>query len=110
MTVLSDRRPKEQGRQAEPSVDVAHLEHVLLGRWRDVRRDSRRFLADPRLHKVEGMPSAEHRERVLEQLHILVEEGDVLRAFPAELGGSDDHGGSLARFEEVITADPSLQI
>jgi acyl-CoA oxidase len=94
----------------EPVVDVAHLEQVLLGQWGDVRRAARAFLADPRLHRVEGLPMAEHRERVLGQLRLLVTEGDVLRAFPAALGGADDHGGSLARFEEVITADPSLQI
>ncbi len=119
MTVLSQRRPdrlpgqdpERTGRRgADPAVDVAHLEHVLLGRWRDVRRDARRVLADPRLHRVEGLSSAEHRERVLEQMRILVAEADVLRAFPAELGGADDAGGSIARFEEVVTGDPSLQI
>ncbi|BCW48468.1 acyl-CoA dehydrogenase [Arthrobacter sp. StoSoilB13] len=32
------------------------------------------------------------------------------RAFPTRLGGSDDHGGNIAGFEELVTADPSLQI
>lgn len=124
MTATAPSRPSRPSRPAgrngsgarpaapepEPAVDVAHLEQVLLGRWADVRREARRFLADPRLHKVEGLSMAEHRERVLTQLGLLVREGDVLRAFPTALGGADDHGGSLARFEEVITADPSLQI
>lgn len=112
MTVLSERRPTGTVRAAatEPTVDVAHLEHVLGGRWRDVRRDARAFLADPRLHRVEGLSCAEQRARVLEQLRILATEGDVLRAFPTELGGADDHGAALARFEEVLVADPSLQI
>ena len=30
--------------------------------------------------------------------------------FPAALGGADDHGGNLAGFEELVVADPSLQI
>ncbi|MDI3279677.1 acyl-CoA dehydrogenase family protein, partial [Arthrobacter sp. AL08] len=34
----------------------------------------------------------------------------VHRAFPSALGGSDDHGGNIAAFEELVTADPSLQI
>ena len=34
----------------------------------------------------------------------------MLRAFPAHLGGFDDHGGNIAGFEEPVTADPSLQI
>ncbi len=93
-----------------PTVDVAGLEQVLLGRWADLRRDTRAMLTDPRFHKVEGLPAAEHRERVLEQLRLLVAEGEVLRAFPTALGGADDHGGSLARFEELVVADPSLQI
>lgn len=53
---------------------------------------------------------AEHRERVLGQLKILVERGAVHRAFPKELGGLEDHGGSIAAFEELVIADPSLQI
>ena len=112
MTVLSERRPTGTVRPAtpEPAVDVAHLEHVLLGRWRDIRREARAFLTDPRLHKVEGMSCADHREKVLEQLRILGAEGDVLRAFPTELGGKDEHGAAIARFEEVVVADPSLQI
>lgn len=113
MTTVTERRssgPGGHGGHDDPRVDVAHLEHVLLGRWRDLRRDTRARLADPRFHRVEGLTCAEHRERVLEQLRLLVAEADVLRAFPAELGGADDHGASLARFEELITADPSLQI
>jgi acyl-CoA oxidase len=109
MTVLSQNRSATIP-GPEPAVDIAHLEHVLLGRWRDVRRAARDLLRDPRLHRVEGLSAAEHRERILEQMRILVREGDVLRAFPVELGGADDPGGSLARFEELLVADPSLQI
>ncbi len=94
----------------EASVDVAALEQLLLGRWADIRRAARATVADPRFHKVEGMAMADHRERILSQLKTLVAEGDVLRAFPTALGGADDHGGSLARFEELVAADPSLQI
>ena len=93
-----------------PPVDVRELEGVLLGRWADIRREARAFLADPRLHRVEGQSMADHRETTLAQLRILAREGDVLRAFPPALGGADDHGGSLARFEETVVADPSLQI
>ncbi|HWS58325.1 MAG TPA: acyl-CoA dehydrogenase [Actinotalea sp.] len=93
-----------------PVVDVPALEQVLLGRWADVRRSARAFLTDPRLHRIEGLTMAEQRHRVLGQLRILAAEGDVLRAFPTALGGADDHGGSVARFEELVVADPALQI
>ena len=91
-------------------IDVDLLESVLLGRWADLRRGARAFAAEPRFARIEGQPVAEHRARVMTQIKTLAIEGDVLRAFPAELGGADDHGGSLARFEELVAADPSLQI
>ncbi|GAA4623825.1 acyl-CoA dehydrogenase [Cellulomonas oligotrophica] len=95
---------------AEPRVDVAALEEQLLGRYAQLRREARAITADPDFQKIEGMPVAEHRERVLAQLRRLEADHDVLRAFPARLGGADDHGGSLARFEELVVGDPSLQI
>ena len=110
MTTLSTRRPVAVVPGPAPQIDVPLLEQVLLGRWADIRRSARALLTDPRLHRVEGQSPVEHREQVLAQLRILAAEGDVLRSFPAALGGADDHGGSLARFEEVVTADPSLQI
>ena len=91
-------------------VDVARLEALLLGRYGDVRREARAFAGDPRFARIEGLTVEEHRARVLTQVKTLAVEGDVLRAFPAEFGGADDHGGSLARFEELVAADPSLQI
>src|SRR5690606_31313070 len=115
MTVLTEKRPTDrpQGEPAAgaaPSVDVDHLEQVLLGRWADARRSARELLKDPRLHRDDSLAMPEHRERVMEQIRILAAEGDVLSAFPAELGGRDAHGASLARFEEMVAADPSLQI
>ena len=109
MTVLADRR-RPATRPAQPEVDVAVLTEHLLGRYADLRRDTRALAADPEFRKVEGLSVAGHRERILEQLRALVKDHDVLRAFPTALGGSDDHGGSLARFEELVAADPSLQI
>lgn len=91
-------------------VDVAALGDVLLGKWRDARLSAREYTKRPELHKVEGMPYAEHRERVLGQLKILADLGSSKRAFPKYVGGGDDHGGNLAAFEELITADPSVAI
>lgn len=91
-------------------VDVARLEALLLGRYGDIRRAARTFAGDPRFARIEGLSVAEHRARVLTQVKTLAAEGDVLRAFPVAFGGADDHGGSIARFEELVVADPSLQI
>ena len=108
MTATTSPRPTTPLR--DPHIDVPALAEVLLGRWAGIRRQARTLLGDERLHRVEGLPMAEHRARILEQIRILATEGDVLRAFPTVLGGADDHGGSIARFEELIVADPSLQI
>lgn len=94
----------------DAGLDVAHLQRVLLGHYADLRLGARRLMTDPRLHKQDDLSLAEHRERVLGQLRLLAAEGDVHRSFPERFGGANDHGGFLARFEELTSADPSLQI
>lgn len=91
-------------------IDVDMVETLLLGRWAEDRRISRRLVLDPALHKTEGLGTIEHRARAFEQLQILVDAGAIQRPYPLELGGQDNHGGNLAAFEEITTADPSLQI
>ncbi|MFH5821773.1 acyl-CoA dehydrogenase [Georgenia sp. AZ-5] len=91
-------------------VDVMALGRLLDGRWWQERRRARDLALDPAMQKVEGLPVAEHRERVLEQCRALARRRQVHRAFPAALGGSDDPGGNLASFEELAVLDPSLQI
>ncbi|QCY47120.1 MULTISPECIES: acyl-CoA dehydrogenase [Glutamicibacter] len=91
-------------------IDVTALSEQLLGPWAQVRKDSRARAARPELQRDPSLGMDEHRERVLSQLHVLTNERAVQRAFPAEFGGNDDHGGSLAAFEELVAADPSLQI
>jgi acyl-CoA oxidase len=95
---------------AAPVVDVAALGRQLLGTWPDIRIAARERSARPDLQRIEGQTMAEHRERVLAQLKLLVEDGAVHRAFPKSVGGEDDHGGNIAAFEELVIADPSLQI
>lgn len=95
---------------ADIDVDTAALGELLLGRWKDVRLASRERVADPRFQREPGLGMDAHRERVLGQLKLLVDDGAVQRAFPKAYGGHDDHGGNLAQFEELVLADPSLQI
>ncbi len=95
---------------ADVSVDIAHLSEVLLGHYPELRLAARSLMEDPRFHRIEGQTVAEHRERVMGQLRLLAAEGDVHRSFPKRFGGVDDHGGFLARFEELSHADLSLQI
>ena len=108
MSTTTARRPEIDLSSAH--VDVAALGERLLGRWGEWRLHVRTLMTDPRLVRTEGQTMAEHRARILEQLKILVEENAVQRAFPKAVGGQDEHGASIAGFEELLVADPSLQI
>ncbi|MCI9888083.1 acyl-CoA dehydrogenase family protein [Micrococcales bacterium 31B] len=101
--------PGRTTRASQPRLgpDVAE---AMWGAWGDIRRASRERAAMPALQKIEGLSMAEHRERCLGQLSTLVEMGAVQRAYPQRFGGSDDPGGNIAAFEELVAADPSLQI
>lgn len=92
------------------SINVHALAEQLLGPYAEIRKASRARAADPKLQRDPAWSMDEHREQVLGQLKILVEQQAVQRAFPKEFGGQDDHGGSIAAFEELVAADPSLQI
>lgn len=93
-----------------PVMDVAAVGEMLMGTWADARREARATLADPAFHKIEGLSMHEQRERVLAQLQLLVDADAVHRGYPRYLGGQDNHGGHIAAFEELVFADPSLQI
>ncbi|WP_307807008.1 acyl-CoA dehydrogenase [Naasia sp. SYSU D00057] len=96
---------------ASPDVpDFEAVADLLLGSWKDIRLDARRRMLDPELHYREELPLAERRALVTERLHALLRSGAPRLPFPSEHGGSNDAGGNLVAFEEIVTADPSLQI
>ncbi len=109
MTTTVDR-PVPPPTAADPAVDVAALGELLLGRWAGVRRETRRMLLDERLHTRENLTYQDQRERVLGQLHLLVEHGTMSRGLPEAYGGQDDPGGNVSGFEELLLGDPSMQI
>ncbi len=88
------------------AVDTAELGELLLGRWAHVRRVARELAGRPELHKIEGLTHTEHRLRCFDQLHYLVGQKAVHRAFPKAFGGDGDNGGNIAGFEELVVADP----
>ncbi|RLK52366.1 acyl-CoA dehydrogenase [Microbacterium telephonicum] len=94
----------------EPRIDVAAVTDLLLGTWADTRRTAREMIKDPAFWRIEGQPMPDHRERVLSQLQLLVDNDGSRRAFPEEYGGLNDNGANLAGFMELVLADPSLQI
>ncbi|GAB3122242.1 acyl-CoA dehydrogenase family protein [Glaciibacter psychrotolerans] len=101
---------KVAGDPTAPHVNVESLSRALLGTWADVRLAARELTARPDMQRIEGLSMEDHRARVFEQLKVLAANGHVHRAFPTYLGGHDDHGGNIAGFEELVIADPSMQI
>ncbi|MFC5339105.1 acyl-CoA dehydrogenase [Leucobacter denitrificans] len=93
-----------------PRVNVQLVADALLGKWKAERLESRALASDERFHTIHGQPMDEHRIRALSQLQQLADAGAVQRAFPSSLGGNDNHGGNVAAFEELVLADPSMQI
>ena len=92
------------------SINVDRLNQYLLGSFAEARTEARERVKDTRLHKIEGQVLEDQRQHVFNNLKLLVEQDAISRAFPTELGGRDDHGGNIAAFEELVTADPSMQI
>ncbi|MEV7693750.1 acyl-CoA dehydrogenase [Microbacterium sp. NPDC089189] len=102
--------PHTAAQAAEARIDLRAVNDLLLGTWADTRRDAREMIKDSAFWRIDGQTVAEHRERVLSQLHLLVDNGAAARAYPAEYGGIDNNGANIAGFEELVLADPSLQI
>jgi acyl-CoA oxidase len=103
-------RTSQKTEDNSPRIDVERVEDLLLGTWADTRRQSRELIKDPAFWRDDSLGKDEHRERVLTQLHLLVENGAVHRAFPKKFGGEENNGANIAGFEELVAADPSLQI
>lgn len=94
-----------------PRINVQQVSDALLGKWKTERLEARELVrSNPSLHTIPGQPMDEHRIRVLSQLHELVAAGAIQRAYPKYVGGGDNHGGNVAAFQELVLADPSMQI
>lgn len=95
---------------AENRIDIEQVTDLLLGTWADTRREARAMLTDPVFWRDDSLTMDAHRERTLGQLHELVARKAVHRAFPKRFGGEENNGANIAGFEELVAADPSLQI
>ncbi|GAA1720048.1 acyl-CoA dehydrogenase [Brachybacterium phenoliresistens] len=93
-----------------PRLDVDAVAEALLGDWAELRRAARERARSSALHRPLDATVAEHRARVFEQLQTLADARVSLPMLPESLGGPNDNGGNVASFEELVLADPSLQI
>ena len=91
-------------------LDVEAVSTALKGKWADVRDTARERAARPEMARPENVSVAEHRDRVLGQTRKLAEENVSWPMLPEHLGGPNDNGANVAAFQELVVADPSLQI
>ena len=91
-------------------IDVKGLTKILDGRWADMRVWGREISADPAFARPMDVSKEEHRAMTLERLKELAKRNWSAQMLPESLGGDNDPGGNLAAFEELVAADPSLQI
>lgn len=92
------------------TADPAVLSDLMDGRWKTQRQHIRNLATDERFRKIEGLSTADYRERILQQCKDLVATGMVYSGFPAEGRPDPLPGGNVAGFEELCVLDPSLQI
>jgi acyl-CoA oxidase len=90
--------------------DVSALESLLDGRYRELRSQIREVMCRAEFAPVEGLQTAEYRERVLEWARTLAGEGLTAPGFPSEFGGDDDPGANVAAFETLGHGDLSLLV
>ncbi len=110
MVDVAPRSTTDPAKGDDPRIDIARVNDLLMGTWAETRREARELIKDPAFWRDDQLGKDAHRERVLTQLHLLVENRAVHRAFPKEFGGEENNGANIAGFEELVAADPSLQI
>ena len=86
------------------------LRELLDGNYAEIRDRVRWWLSQPGNEPVVDLPLEEHRAKVLAWTRELSAEGDTARGFPAEYGGQDNVGGSVASFGALAFGDLSLLV
>jgi acyl-CoA oxidase len=86
------------------------LQALLDGDYAEIRDRVRWWLSQPGNEPVTDLPIEEHRAKVLAWVQELSSEGDTGRGFPAEHGGQDNVGGSVASFGALAFGDLSLLV
>jgi acyl-CoA oxidase len=86
------------------------VRELLDGEYAEIRDRVRWWLSQPGNEPVIDLPLEEHRAKVLAWMQELTTEGDTGRGFPAEYGGQDNVGGSVASFGALAFGDLSLLV
>ncbi len=95
---------------AEPSFPVEILEEQLNGAHARIRERVFEQITRPEFQVPHRLPTAEHRDQVLDRLHDLADAGLGRIALPESHGGEADLPGSMIAFETLAHGDLSLLV
>lgn len=101
--------PEEEPARRETGT-AADLNGFLDRDRRELRRRVLDLLTRPELTFEPGLPHHTYRERVLEAVQVLADEGLGSYGFPTEYGGQDDPAGAVAIFESLAFGDLSVLV
>ncbi|MEM7416920.1 MAG: acyl-CoA dehydrogenase [Gemmatimonadota bacterium] len=93
-----------------PELDVDVLASWLMEDHRGIRSEVRALLTEPALMIPLELPKEEYRERVLDAVRALAENGVGSIAYPEAYGGRADRQGSVAAFETLALGDLSVLV
>jgi acyl-CoA oxidase len=89
---------------------VAQLQALLDGPHVAVRAHTRQVLSGLGLDRADGLEREAYRDLVLEWCREVAGTGAGSRSLPADFGGEDDPGGSIAGFQTLGHGDLSLLV
>ena len=91
-------------------VDVSLARAFLERDHAELRARTRQLLVRPEMQIEPGLPTEPYRQRVLEVVRFLADEGLGGLGFPSAHGGGDDPGGAVAVFETLAFGDLSVLV
>jgi acyl-CoA oxidase len=95
---------------APAATTVQALQALLDGPYAALRRTTRDRLCRLDLAAADGLDREAYRDQVLAWCREVASAGAGSRSLPADLGGDDDPGGSIAAFQTLAHGDLSLLV
>lgn len=92
------------------TVDPSRVRAVLDGQWADYRMNGRAFVDKEHAVLSETGDLEQLRAETLAGVQALIDTGISSLPLPVDQGGQNNHAGYVAAFEELVTAEPSIQI
>ncbi len=102
--------PEDIEAAEEPSFDAEALERLLAEPYSATRQKVFEILQRPGFERDFEASKEEYRERVLQMLRVLADEGVGALSYPPEYGGAGDMGAFAIAFETLAFGDISLTI